>query len=49
MRNSVQPMFSINSSEVQGELPGLQSVEIAIGTCFSRSSAIGGSRVSRRK
>ena len=28
-RSRVQAMFSINSSEVQGELPGLQSVASA--------------------
>ena len=42
-------MFSISSSDVQGEVPGLQSVEIAIGTPCLRSRSTGGSFVSRRK
>jgi hypothetical protein len=42
-------MFSISNSELQGELPGLQSVAIAIGTPCWRSSASGGKRVSRKK
>ncbi len=39
----------VNFSDVHGELPGLQSVEIAIGSLCARSSSIGGTRVSRRK
>ena len=48
-RNSVQVMFSISNKDVHGELPGLQSVDTAIGTPWVRSSAIGGTRVSRKK
>ena len=40
-------MFSISSIEVTGEVPGLQSVAIAIGTPAARSAAMGGKRVSR--
>ena len=46
-RNSVQAKFSISTSEPTGEVPGLQSVAIAIGTRSARSAAIGGTRVSR--
>ena len=35
-------MLSASSSEVQGEVPGLQSVATAIGTPAARSSATGG-------
>jgi len=31
-RNRVAPMFMVSNSEVSGEEPGLQSVEIAMGT-----------------
>ena len=47
-RNSVQAMLSISSGEVVGDVPGLQSVAIAIGTPLRRSASIGGSRVSRK-
>ena len=47
--NKVQAILSMSSSEVHGELPGLQSVDTAMGTPCSRSSATGGRRVSRRK
>ena len=46
-RNSVHAMFSISSSDVAGEVPGLQSVATAIGTPWARIAAIGGSCVSR--
>ena len=49
MRNSVAARFIVISSDVRGEVPGLQSVAIAIGTPAGRSAAIGGSCVSRRK
>jgi hypothetical protein len=42
-------MFIASSSEVRGEVPGLQSVAIAIGTPASRNAAIGGRCVSRMK
>ena len=42
-------MLSMSSGEVQGELPGLQSVDTAMGTPCSRSSATGGRCVSRKK
>ena len=48
MRNSVAPMFIVTSSEVSGEVPGLQSVASAIGTPAARRRSIGGSFVSRR-
>ena len=48
-RNNVQAMFKISSSEVQGELPGLQSVDKAIATRCWRSRSMGGTLVSRRK
>ncbi len=48
-RNSVAPMFIASSSEVIGEVPGLQSVASAIGTPAARSAATGGSLVSRVK
>ena len=48
-RNSVHAMFSISSSDVHGDVPGLQSVETAIGTPCRRSKSIGGTFVSRRK
>jgi hypothetical protein len=47
--NKVHAMFSISSSDVHGDVPGLQSVAIAIGTPCWRRLAIGGNRVSRRK
>ena len=43
-----QPMLSISSNEVLGELPGLLSVEIAIGMRCSRSKVMGGTLVSRK-
>jgi hypothetical protein len=46
-RNSVHAMLSINKGEVTGEVPGLESVAIAIGTPASRNADTGGSRVSR--
>ena len=39
-RNSVQAMFSISSKDVQGEVPGLLSVDTAMGTPCWRSKAI---------
>ena len=48
-RKSVAAMFSISSSDVAGELPGLQSLEIAMGTPALRIAAMGGSCFSRRK
>ena len=42
-------MFMASSSEVIGEVPGLQSVATAIGTPCFRNSAIGGAFVSRMK
>jgi hypothetical protein len=41
-------MFSASSSEVSGDVPGLQSVATAMRTLAWRSDSIGGSRVSRR-
>jgi hypothetical protein len=41
--NKVHAMFSISSSDVQGDVPGLQSVAIAIGTPDRLSVAMGGS------
>ena len=49
MRNKVQAMFSISSSDSPGDEPGLWSLAMAIGTPASRSAWIGGSLVSRRK
>ena len=46
-RNSVQAMLSIRRSDSAGEVPGLRSVEMAIGTPWRRSRSTGGSRVSR--
>jgi len=46
-RNSVHAMFSIVRIEVQGEVPGLQSVATAIGTPCRRSRSTGGALVSR--
>ena len=40
-------MFSINSSDVVGDGPGLQFVAIAIGTRFRLNISIGGIRVLR--
>jgi hypothetical protein len=48
-RNSVQAMFIISGKCVPGLVPGLQSVDTAIGTPCWRSKAIGGTLVSRRK
>ena len=48
-RHRVQAMFSASSSEVMGEVPGLQSVAIASGTPAARKASIGGALVSRRK
>ena len=44
---SVHARLSISGSEVAGEVPGLQSDAMAIGTPCARSAAIGGSCVSR--
>ena len=49
IRNSVAPMFMARSSEVSGELPGLQSVASAILTPWARNSSTGGFCVSRMK
>ena len=46
-RNSVHAMLSISSSDVVGEVPGLQSVATAIGTPRARNAASGGNCVSR--
>ena len=46
-RNNVHAMLIISGSDVAGDVPGLQSVAIAIGTRRARSAATGGSRVSR--
>ena len=40
-------MFMVSSSEVIGEVPGLQSVAIAIGTPCRRNASTGGSCFSR--
>jgi hypothetical protein len=48
-RNSVAPMFMVSSSEVSGEEPGLQSVEMAIGTPWRRIAWMGGICFSRMK
>ncbi len=42
-------MFMVSNSEVSGEEPGLQSVEIAMGTPWRRIRSIGGICFSRRK
>ena len=47
--NSVAAMFMVKSSEVSGEVPGLQSVATAILTPCWRNRAIGGFLVSRMK
>ena len=39
--NSVADIFIVRSSEVSGEVPGLQSVAIAMGTPAERSAAYG--------
>ena len=49
MRNSVHAMFIAVRIDVLGDVPGLQSVAIAIGTPSVRSATPGGSFVSRRK
>ncbi len=41
-------MLSVNSSDVQGEVPGLESVATAMATPASRSNATGGGVVWRR-
>ena len=46
-RNSVAAMFMVSSSEVIGEVPGLLSVAIAIGTPWRRKASTGGSCFSR--
>jgi hypothetical protein len=38
----------MSNIEVHGELPGLQSVDTAMGTRCSRSHAMGGKRFSRK-
>ena len=49
-RNSVAAMFITSSSEVSGEVPGLQSVAIAIGTpCVAQRVDRRQLRVSRMK
>jgi len=47
-RNSVHAMCIVQRSEANGLVPGLQSVDTAIGTLCRRSASIGGRRVSRR-
>jgi len=47
--NSVQAMLSASNIDVQGELPGLQSVAMATGTPAARNAVTGGFFVSRRK
>ena len=42
-------MLSMSSMDVTGELPGLLSVAMAIGTPCLRNSSTGGLRVSRKK
>ncbi len=42
-------MFMVSSSDVSGEVPGLQSVASAIGTPAALKASIGGRRVSRTK
>ena len=42
-------MFMVSSSEVSGEVPGLQSVATAMCTPCRRNSSIGGFFVSRMK
>ena len=46
---SVHAMCSISSSEVPGLVPGLQSLETAMGTPAARRAATGGTRVSFRQ
>lgn len=41
-------MFMTVSKDAIGEVPGLQSVETAIGTRRARNRSIGGSLVSRK-
>ena len=48
-RHSVHAMFIASSSEVMGEVPGLQSVATAIATPAARNAATGGGVVSRKK
>ena len=40
-------MLSIITSETTGEVPGLQSLAMAIGTPWARNASIGGKRDSR--
>ncbi len=47
--NRVAAMFITVSSEVKGEVPGLQSVASAIATPAARKASIGGLTVSRMK
>ena len=42
-------MFIASSKDVMGEVPGLQSVETAIGTPAARKADTGGGCVSRKK
>src|SRR5260370_173658 len=46
--NSVQAMLRASKIDVQGEVPGLQSVAIASATPASRNDATGGGVVCRR-
>ena len=46
-RNSVQAMLAMSRRLSAGEVPGLWSVETAMGTPASRSAWMGGSCVSR--
>jgi hypothetical protein len=47
-RNKVQAILIINSKLKEGEVPGLWSVDTAMGTPADRSAAIGGMWVSRK-
>ena len=44
----MQAKFIINGSDVEGDVPGLQSVATAMGTPCARNAAIGGTCVSRK-
>jgi hypothetical protein len=48
-RKKVAAMFIVSNSEVSGEVPGLESLEMAIGTLCLRRRSTGGFCVSRRK
>ena len=48
MRNKVQAMLTMSSRLNAGEVPGLWSVDTAMGTPAARSAAIGGMWVSRK-